>query len=208
MEFASEMVVKATLKKMRIAEVPIALAPSGRARPPHLRRWRDGWRHLRFLLLYSPRWLFLYPGMALMLLGLLVGCWLLPGSRMIGPARFDVHTLLYAAMAIVIGFQAVLFAVFTKVFAISEGLLPEDTRWNNLFRWITLEVGLLAGGILFAAGLAGSIYAVSDWGARSFTAADPVRTLRVVIPSVVALVLGCQIVLSSFFLSVLGMRRR
>jgi glycosyltransferase involved in cell wall biosynthesis len=208
MEFASEMIVKATLRKMRIAEVPISLSPSGRSRPPHLRSWRDGWRHLRFLLLYSPRWLFLYPGTVLMLLGLLVGLWLLPGPRMIGHARFDVHTLLYAAMAIVIGFQAVLFAVFTKVFAISEGLLPEDPRWNKLFRRITLEVGLVAGGVLFAAGLGGSIYAVSDWGARSFAAADPVQTLRVVVPSVVALVLGCQIVLSSFFLSVLGLRRR
>jgi hypothetical protein len=208
MEFASEMVVKATLRKMRIAEVPIALSPSGRSRPPHLRSWRDGWRHLRFLLLYSPRWLFLYPGTALMLLGLLAGLWLLPGPRTVGRATFDVHTLLYAAMAIVIGFQAVLFAIFTKVFAISEGLLPEDPRWNKLFRWITLEVGLIAGGVLFAAGLAGSIYAVSDWGTQSFAAADPVRTLRVVVPSVVALVLGCQIILSSFFLSVLGLRRR
>ncbi|HEY2989125.1 MAG TPA: glycosyltransferase family 2 protein [Candidatus Binatia bacterium] len=208
MEFASEMIVKATLRKMRIAEVPISLSPSGRSRPSHLRSWRDGWRHLRFLLLYSPRWLFLYPGAALMLLGLLVGFWLLPGPRMIGHARFDVHTLLYAAMAVVIGFQAVLFAVFTKVFAISEGLLPEDPRWNKLFRWITLEIGLVAGGVLFAAGLGGSIYAVSDWGARSFAAADPVQTLRVVVPSVVALVLGCQIILSSFFLSVLGLRRR
>jgi glycosyltransferase involved in cell wall biosynthesis len=208
MEFATEMVVKATLKKMRIAEVPTSLSPSGRSRPPHLRSWRDGWRHLRFLLLYSPRWLFLYPGTALMLLGLLVGLWLLPGPRTVGRATFDVHTLLYAAMAIVIGFQAVLFAIFTKVFAISEGLLPEDPRWNKLFRWITLEVGLIAGCALLVAGLAGSIYAVSDWGARSFAAADPVRTLRVVVPSVVALVLGCQIILSSFFLSVLGLRRR
>jgi glycosyltransferase involved in cell wall biosynthesis len=208
MEFATEMVVKATLKKIRIAEVPTSLSPSGRSRPPHLRSWRDGWRHLRFLLLYSPRWLFLYPGTALMLLGLLVGLWLLPGPRTVGRATFDVHTLLYAAMAIVIGFQAVLFAVFTKVFAISEGLLPEDPRWNKLFRWITLEVGLIVGCALLVAGLAGSIYAVSDWGAQAFAAADPVRTLRVVVPSVVALVLGCQIILSSFFLSVLGLRRR
>ena len=208
MEFASEMVVKATLRNMRVVEVPTSLSLTGRSRPPHLRRWRDGWRHLRFLLLYSPRWLFLYPGTALMLLGLLAGLWLLPGPRTVGRATFDVHTLLYAAMAIVIGFQAVLFAIFTKVFAISEGLLPEDPRWNKLFRWITLEVGLIAGGVLFAAGLAGSIYAVSDWGAQSFAAADPVRTLRVVVPSIVALVLGCQIILSSFFLSVLGLRRR
>jgi glycosyltransferase involved in cell wall biosynthesis len=124
MEFASEMVVKATINKMRIAEVPTTLSPDGRSRPPHLRSWRDGWRHLRFLLLYSPRWLFLFPGAILMLTGLLVGAWLLPGPRAIGKITFDVHTLLYAALAVIIGFQAVSFAVCTKVFAISVGLMP------------------------------------------------------------------------------------
>jgi glycosyltransferase involved in cell wall biosynthesis len=208
MEFASEMLVKATLRNMRITEVPTSLSRSGRSRPPHLRSWRDGWRHLRFLLLYSPRWLFLYPGAALMLLGLLVGFWLLPGPRTVGRVTFDVHTLLYAAMAMVTGFQAVIFAVFTKVFAISEGLLPEDPRWNKLFRWITLEVGLFAGGVLLVAGLAGSIYALGDWGARSFGRLDPFQTLRLVIPAVTLLVLGSQIILSSFFLSVLGLKRR
>lgn len=208
MEFASEMVVKATLKKMRIAEVPTALRPDGRSRRPHLRSWRDGWRHLRFLLLFSPRWLFLYPGLGLMLAGVIAGAWLLRGPLFIGSVGFDVQTLLYAAVAIVIGFQAIVFAVFTKVFAVSEGLLPEDARLNRLFRIVTLERGLVAGGLLLLAGVIGSIYAVSFWDARSFGPLDPSKTLRVIIPSITALILGCQIILSSFFLSVLGLRRR
>jgi len=208
MEFASEMVVKATLRKMRIAEVPTTLSPAGRSRPPHLHSWRDGWRHLRFLLLYSPRWLFLYPGQLLMLLGLLIGAWLLPGPKMIGGITFDVHTLLYAALAVIIGFQAIVFAIFTKVFAISEGLLPQDPRLNAVMEYITLEVGLIVGIVLVLLGLAGSIYAVGYWDVHSFGNLNPSRTLRIVIPAVTFLTLGCQILLSSFFLSILGLRRR
>ena len=207
MEFASEMVVKATLYNMRIAEVPTTLSPDGRSRPPHLRSWRDGWRHLRFLLLYSPKWLFFYPGIALMLIGMLVGLWLLPGPRTVGNVMFDVHTLLYAAFAIIIGFQSTIFAIFTKVFAITEGLLPEDPRLNKLFEYITLEVGLIVGGILLLIGLIGSIYALNVWGIRSFGDLEPTQTLRIVIPSALLLALGSQIALSSFFLSVLGLDR-
>jgi glycosyltransferase involved in cell wall biosynthesis len=208
MEFASEMVAKAALYQLRIAEVPTTLSPDGRSRPPHLRTWRDGWRYLRFLLLYSPRWLFLYPGLALILLGLLTGLWILPGPISVGGVNFDVHTLLYAAMAVVIGFQAMTFALFTKVFAVSEGLLPEDERLNRLLSRVNLEVGLIVGTILLIVGLATSIYALGDWGAHSFGPLDPFRVLRVIIPAVTALVLGCQIILSSFFLSVLRLRRR
>jgi glycosyltransferase involved in cell wall biosynthesis len=208
MEFASEMVVKATLRKLRIAEVPTTLSPDGRSRPPHLRSWRDGWRHLRFLLLYSPRWLFLYPGALLMLLGLIVGIWLLLAPRVIGSITLDVQTMLYAGIAIVIGFQAVVFAVFTKIFAISEGLLPEDPRLNKAFNYINLEVGLIVGGALLFFGLAGSLYAFGSWGSRSFGPLDPSETLRTVIPAITSLTLGSQIVLSSFFLSILGLRRR
>lgn len=207
MEFASEMVVKATLRGLRIAEVPTTLSPDGRSRPPHLRSWRDGWRHLRFLLLYSPRWLFLVPGLSLMVTGLLLGAWLLPGPQTVGGVTLDVHTLLYAAMAVIIGFQAIWFAAFTKIFAISEGLLPEDERLNRLFKYVTLETGLIAGGVLLLAGFGGSIYALGDWGAQSFGPLRPTHTLRLVIPSVTALVLGAQLVLSSFFLSVLGLKR-
>jgi glycosyltransferase involved in cell wall biosynthesis len=208
MEFASEMVVKASLQKMRIAEVPTTLSPDGRSRPPHLRSWRDGWRHLRFLLLYSPRWLFFYPGVFLMLIGSLLGFWLLLGPRTIGGVTLDIHTLVYAALAVTAGFQSVVFAVFTKVFAISERLLPADPRLNKMFEYITLEVGLVVGGTLLLAGLSASVYALGFWGEHSFGNLDPTKTLRLVIPAVTAITLGIEIVLSSFFLSVLGLRRR
>jgi hypothetical protein len=208
MEFASEMVVKATLQKMRIAEVPVTLSPDGRSRSPHLRRWRDGWRHLRFLLLYSPRWLFLYPGLLMVLGGLVAGSWLLSGPIFIGRVGFDVQTLLYAAVAVVIGFQAMIFALFTKVFAISEGLLPEDPRISKLFRTISLERGIVTGILLLLGGLGGSIYAVSFWDERAFGPLDPSKTLRIIIPSITALIVGCQVILSSFFLSVLVLKRR
>lgn len=133
MEFASEFVVKGATLGVRMTEIPITLWPDKRGRPPHLKSFRDGWRHLRFLLLYSPRWLFLYPGTLLMLLGGLTGLWLLPGPRVIGGVVFDVHTLLYAATAVLLGFQAASFAIFAKVFAITAGLLPEDARLNKLF---------------------------------------------------------------------------
>ena len=208
MEFATEMVVKATAFGLRITEIPTTLSPDRRDRPPHLRTWRDGWRHLRFLLLYSPRWLFLYPGIALFALGVTLSAVLLPGPRRIGNIVFDVHTLLFAAMAILIGFQSVVFAAFTKIFAISEGLLPEDPRLTRMFRYITLEVGLVAGVLLILAGAGAWVLGLEYWRIRQFGALDPERTLRIVIPGVVCFTLGFQVVLSSFFLSVLGMSRR
>ncbi|MEA2490724.1 MAG: hypothetical protein QOH21_2516 [Acidobacteriota bacterium] len=208
MEFASEMVVKASLLDMRIAEVPVTLTPDGRSRRPHLRTWRDGWRHLRFLLLYSPRWLFLYPGLALMLLGVAAGLWLLPGPREVGGVGFDVQTLLYAGVAVLLGFQAVVFAVFTKVYAISAGLLPQDRRVERLLQLITLEAGLVVGALLLVFGLGGSLIAVGVWGENRFSTLNPSETMRIIVPSVVALTVGAQTILSSFFLSVLGLRRR
>jgi glycosyltransferase involved in cell wall biosynthesis len=207
MEFASETVVKASLHGLRITEVPTTLSVDGRNRPPHLHTWSDGWRHLRFLLLYSPRWLFLYPGLLLMLAGAVVSGWLLVGPRVVDGITLDVHTFLYAAMAIVIGYQTVIFAIFTKVFAITEGLLPEDPRLKTLFRYIRLETGILAGALLLATGIGLSIYALSFWSSTSFGPLDPSRTLRLVIPAVTAIALGLQTVLSSFFLSILGLER-
>jgi hypothetical protein len=208
MEFATEMVVKSTLLGLHIAEVPTTLSPDGRSRAPHLRTWRDGWRHLRFLLLYSPRWLFLYPGLVLMLVGTLLGAWLLPAPRLVGNVVFDVHTLVYAATFVLLGFQAIAFAVFTKVFAISEGLLPPDPALDRLFRYITLEVGIAAGGLLMLAGFAASIFAVSSWGSRHFGRLDYAHTMRTVIPAALFLTLGAQTIFASFFMSVLGLRRR
>jgi glycosyltransferase involved in cell wall biosynthesis len=208
MEFATEMVVKASLLKMNIAEVPTTLSPDGRSRPPHLRTWRDGWRTLRFFLLYSPRWLFLYPGLALMAVGGVVAVWLLPEPRRVGNVVFDVHTLLYAAIAVLLGFQSVAFAVFTKVFAISEGLHPPDPLLDRMFRYITLEVGLLSGAVLAVTGLGISTYALRFWETQHFGPLDMSRTFRLVIPAALSLTLGVQAIFSSFFLSVLGMRRK
>jgi glycosyltransferase involved in cell wall biosynthesis len=206
MEFASEMLVKASLFGLRVTEVPITLSPAGRSRRPHLRPWRDGWRHLRFLLLFRPRWLFLYPGLALMVLGLALMGLVLPGSRRIGSVTLDVHTLLYGGAAVVIGLQAVLFATFARIFAIREGFLPDDPRLRNISRLVTLERGLVAGSLLVLAGLAGSIYAVVYWGNRSFGALNYQDTFRIVIPSVVLLTAGFQTIFSSVFLSFLGLR--
>ncbi|MCZ8128976.1 MAG: glycosyltransferase family 2 protein [Microcystis sp. LE19-114.1B] len=200
MEFASEMVVKASLYGLKITEVPTTLSPDGRSRPPHLKTWRDGWRHLRFLLMYSPRWLFLYPGLALMFLGFVATIWFIPQPR--------VHTLLYSATALIIGFQIFSFAVFTKAFAISEGLLPEDRKLRRFLRYINLEVGLSIGVILLVLGMGGSLYALYIWNARLYGSLDPAVTMRIVIPSVTALALGVQVVFSSFFLSVLQLKRK
>ena len=209
MEFASEMVVKAAVQDLRITEVPVTLGPDKRGRPPHLRTWRDGWRHLRFLLLYSPRWLFLYPGAALMLIGALVGLWLLPGERAFGSVRLDIHTLVYASAAVVLGYQSVIFALFTKTFAISEGLLPEDPRLTRLYRYVTLETGIAAGIALVIAGLVLAVSAIGLWQTQGFgPIVDVPRTLRVVIVSSLAITLGVQTFFASFFLSVLGLSRR
>lgn len=208
MEFASEMVVKATLQGLKIAEVPATLSPAGRTRPPHLRSFRDGWRHLRFLLLFSPRWLFLYPGAALMLVGLASMLWLLPGPRRVLGVGLDVNTLVYSGAAIVCGFQAMLFAVFAKVFAINARLLPEDPKLHRLTSVFSLEAGLVAGLVLIAAGLAAAAYAVGLWGQQAFGPLDPQVTLRIVAPSATALILGIQLAFSSFFLGVLGLKRR
>jgi len=193
---------------MRMAEVPTTLDPDGRSRPPHLLPWRDGWRHLRFMFLYSPRWLFLIPGLLLMLAGSLGVATLWVGDLPRGSIHLGVHTMLYAAMATVVGYQAVTFAVFTKVFAISEGLLPEDPRLTRLFRYIKLESGLAVGFALLVLSAAGTLYAVSYWSARTFGPLDDFRMLRMVIPTAFMFLVGCQTVLNSLFLSVLGLRVR
>jgi hypothetical protein len=207
MEFASEMVVKATLRKLRIAEAPTTLSPDGRTRAPHLRSWRDGWRHLRFLLLFSPRWLFFYPGAALMAVGLLTMLWLLPGPRAIGSVTFDIHTLAYSAAATICGFQAVVFAIFAKTYAIKAKLLPEDPRMTRLGDVFTLEIGIVAGVVLLLVGLGVSAYAVDFWGRAAYAGLDPAVSMRFVLPAVTAIVLGIEVVFSSFFFSVLGLAR-
>jgi hypothetical protein len=203
MEFASEMIVKATLRGLRIDEVPTTLSPDGRSRPPHLRSWRDGWRHLRFLLLLSPSWLFFGPGALLLILGTAAMAWLMPAPRTLGSITFDVNTLVYAAAAITCGAQAVIFYLFAKTFAIRSGLLPPDPAILRLQHGLRLEMGLLFGVIAVGVGLALATYAVGFWSIRSFGTLDPRMSLRVVVPSATLLVLGLQIMFSSCLLSIL-----
>ena len=207
MEFASEMVVKATLQELKISEVPTTLSPDLRSRPPHLRPWRDGWRHLRFLFLFSPRWLFFYPGLALMLVGTVAMIALLPGTLKAFGAGFDVHTMVYASAMIVVGYQAILFAVFARVYAMTEGFLPAQEGLQRLMGRVNLEVGLITGALLTLAGVVLAIVAIAIWGGRGFSELDYRDTLRIVIPSATLLMLGVQTVLGSLFLSILGIRQ-
>lgn len=208
MEFASEMVVKSSLLGQRIVEVPTTLQKDGRSRPPHLRTWRDGWRHLRFLLLYSPRWLFLAPGLALMLGGFGLMAWLLPAERPLGHLNLGVDTLAYSAAATLLGFQLVFFGVAAKVFAITEGLLPEDPTFDRWFRHVTLETGLAAGILLVLAGICIAISSVMAWAHTGYGPLPPVHMMRRTLPAMLCLMLGTQVCFGSFFLSLLGLRRR
>jgi Glycosyl transferase family 2 len=208
MEYALEMIVKAKLHGLSIAEVPTTLSPDGRGRRPHLRTWRDGWRSLRFFLLFSPRWLFLYPGLFLTVLGLATMAWLLPGQRRVGSVTFDVHTLLYGAVAVLVGFQATTFAVFTRLFAAQDGLLPESPRFERRIRRFTLERGLLVGLGLIVAGIVGSVYAIGAWEQKSFGHLNYPHTMRIVIPSALGIALGFQVIVSSFFFAIVGLRSR
>ncbi|WP_193318729.1 glycosyltransferase family 2 protein [Nonomuraea phyllanthi] len=207
MEFASEMVVRSTLSGLDVREVPTTLSPDGRSRPPHLRSWRDGWRHLRFLLLYSPKWLFFYPGVVMMLIGLVAATALTFGPVKIGELAFDVDTLVGSSALVVIGFQAALFAVFTKVYAAEEGFLPESPRIRRLIGMVSLERGLVVGGLLALAGLVGLVMSLVHWQVRSFGELDPRESLRIVVPSATALIMSFQTIFASLFISILGIRR-
>ena len=208
MEFATEMVLKAALASGRIAEVPITLHPDGRkAHTPHLKTFRDGWRTLRLLLLYSPRWLFLVPGLVLVALGLVAFALALPGVK-IGPARLDAHTLLFGSLGLIVGFQAVLFFLATKAFAIGEGLLPPDPRLRRFLDLVQLEKGLLAGLVGCALGAALLLAAANEWRLAGFGPLDYAHTMRRVIPGATLVAVGVQVALSSFLVSLLAMQRR
>ena len=198
------MVIKAALKGMRITEVAVVLRRDGRSHPPHLRTWRDGWRHLRFMLLFSPRWLFLYPGFALFAIGVVLSALLIPGPLRVAGVRLDIHTLLVAGFLALLGYQLVLFAVFTKIFAIRAGFHPPHPVLQRIFRYVTLEVGVAAGALMVLVGLVALILAVASWGAVGFGNLDPSLTMREVIPAVVLLALGTQTVFASFFISILS----
>src|SRR5436309_188795 len=208
MEFATEMVIKASLVNARICEVPITLHPDGRrTHAPHLKTFRDGWRTLRFFLLYCPRQLFLIPGLVLMALGLVGYSLALPGMT-VGRVTFDAHTLLFASLAVISGYQSVSFAIFAKTFAILEGLLPADARLERFRRLVTLERGVVTGAAAAALGLALLLGAVVQWRMRHFGSLDYARTMRLVVPGLTVTVLGFHTILSCFFLSLLDLRRR
>ncbi len=206
MEFASEMVIKSTFKQLKIAEVPVTLRPDGRSRPPHLKPWRDGWRHLRFMLLFSPRWLFFAPGILLALLGIILAGALSVQNIAIGGISLNVGTLMMACMAVIVGFQLVVFAFFTKVFAIAEGLLPDDPKFSRVFRFFNLEKGILFGLAVLLAGILLFLRAVWIWRQHHYGDLDYEENLRRLIPAATLIVLGVQTVFSSFFMSALGLK--
>jgi glycosyltransferase involved in cell wall biosynthesis len=208
MEFASEVVVRSVLAGYDVTEVPTTLSKDGRSRPPHLRSFRDGWRHLRFLLLYSPRWLFLFPGALLFAVGMLATVVLSFTPVTIGSVTFDVGTLLYAVAAVVIGVQAVSFWLLTKVYATEEGFMPPDPRLDRLFRWFRLETGLVLAAALIVLGILTAVGSLVLWQSRGFGSLDTGTVVRSVVPAMTGLMVGAQVGLTSFFLSILGLGRR
>jgi hypothetical protein len=207
MEFASEMIVKAALAKQKISEVPTTLAKDGRSRPPHLNTWRDGWRHLRFLLLFSPGWLFFAPGLVLLVVGLGLGAAVATGPLTVGGVSFDVDTLVACGACVDIGFQAMLFWLFTRVYAGAEGFLPTEPAVKTLLGKLSLERGLLTGAAVGLAGLVGLIFSLTYWQGQAFGHLNYEHALRLMVPSVTALVLSCQVILGTFFLSILGIKQ-
>jgi hypothetical protein len=208
MEFATEMIIKASLHGAKIAEVPITLHPDGRkAHAPHLRTFRDGWRTLRFFLIFSPRWLFLLPGCLLVLVGIAGYALALPGVK-IGRATFDAHTLLFSSLAIMLGYQSALFALFAKTFAINEGLMPRNQQLESFSRIMNLERGLILGVIAFVCGAGMLTKAVFDWWSVDFGRLDYSQTMRWVIPGFTLTALGFQTILSSFFVSILDLKKQ
>ncbi len=199
MEFASEMIAKAALAGLQIAEVPTTLRPDGRGRPPHLRTWRDGWRHLRFLLLFCPRWLFLYPGLALLGIGLLGFLLLQHGPINLVSVGLDIHSLLYMAAATVLGAQMVQLAVLTKWMGVLSGVVPPQRWLQRLGPYLKLETGLIVGSLLVFAGLAWSVSLVLNWRAHGFGAMDPGETMRSAIPAVTLMILGVQAATAALF---------
>lgn len=206
MEFASEMVMKAAIQAIRTTEVPITLHKDGRSRPPHLKPWRDGWRHLRFMLIYSPRWLFLVPGLVFVAAGALAGIVIYFGPRFVGGVRLDAGTLLVACMGVVVGVQLIAFACFTKVFAVGEGLLPDNPRFTRMFRTFTLERGLIAGGASWLIGFSVLIWSLWVWSRAGFGLLPYEENIRHIIAAVTFLTVGVQIIGTSFFMSVLGLK--
>jgi glycosyltransferase involved in cell wall biosynthesis len=207
MELASEMVIKATLQNMKITEVPITLHPDGRSRPPHLRSWRDGWRHLRFMMLFSPRWLFLIPGIALGSIGGFFLSLLAFQPLSLGPIVLDINSMLVAAMMLLVGFQLIYSAVFLRIYGFTQGFLPDQPQLRVWLRRVTLEKGVITGICLGLTGFLLLLLASLKWKSTGFGNLDPVSSARQVVPAITLLTLGVQVVFGSFFLSSLGINR-
>ena len=208
MEFASEMVVKASLARYRIEEVPTTLKKDGRSRPPHLRSWHDGWRHLRFLLIFAPRWLFVYPGLFAFFVGAIAVGVLSFGGVQIGAVGFDVTTMVYASALCVTGYQSLLFFWLTKLYATQEGFLPASPRYRSIVARWSAERGLLIGLGLFVVGVGIGVVQVLRWGSLDFGPQDATEVVRIAIPSALGIMLGFQTVMMSFFSGVLSTPRR
>lgn len=205
MEFASEMVIKASMNKLRVAEIPTTLDKDGRDRPPHLRTWRDGWRHLRFLLMYSPRWLFLYPGMAIFFLGAAGMLWLLPGPQTVGHVTFDTHTLLLSGVAMILGCNVLMFSILSKHSSTIHGLMPPNARLQKAMQVLTLERLLIIGVLIALAGAWGIIDSVLFWSDEKFGGLDRSAMMRKLMPASVSLVIGLQIIFGSFLADIIGL---
>jgi glycosyltransferase involved in cell wall biosynthesis len=204
MEFASEMVIKASLRGMRIEEVPITLHPDGRSRPPHLRSWRDGWRHLRFMLLFSPRWLLLYPGLCATGIGAIFFVRLLLGPITLGQINFDLNTLEVAGLLMLFGYQMILFACFARIFAFTRGFLPSNHHLTRAFGFFTLEKGLIAGSLILVSGFALILFTFFGWASTGFGNLDPLDSTRMVIAGRALTSIGLQTILFSLIFSYLG----
>ncbi len=201
MEFASEMVVKASLHDLKMAEVATTLSPDGRSRRPHLRPWRDGWRHLKLLLLLCPRWLFMYPGFLLISVGITLMALLMRGPLKIGNYYLDIHTMLFSSTFVIIGLQVLFFFIYSKLIAAHVVKINNDTSY--ILKFFTLERGIILGLILTLTGFAGSFYTIFFWMQTAFGPLIPSQVMRILIPSVTCLIAGIQIIFSSFFISTL-----
>jgi hypothetical protein len=208
MEFASEMVVKAALNKMKIVEVPTTLSVDGRTHPPHLRTWHDGWRHLRFLFMFSPKWLFLYPGILIIVISLLTGSLLLINPIKVRGIVFDINTLIVASFTLLVGVQFVFFHAFVRIYSITSGLIPSNVNFENLFKHFTLERGLLLGFFISLAGSALMLANFISWSATGFSDLQPSIFVRRILLGIIPFVLGIQMIVFSFVFSIIGIKRK
>lgn len=208
MEYASEMVVQATLHKLKMIEVPTTLSPDGRSRPPHLRSWRDGWRHLKFLMMYSPNWTFLYPGLLLSLIGIIIMVAIGVGSSRIGNITFGINTMMYGSASLLVGVNIILFSLFTKAYAISSGFIPNSTKTISVFEKFTVEKGVITGLVLTILGIFATVVSFIIWGNNSFGRLQPESIMKITIPAATLIAIGIELIFASFFLGILEIKKK